>query len=111
MIRRPTGSGSSISINVPHNGSQSFNFTVSDQNGNPLAGGTSIGVSVEAGEIKAVGNTGETLPDTQSPAWTNFSFALTDTNTDTNAVNQAAVKISTTGPNGNLTYTISGIAR
>jgi hypothetical protein len=98
-------------INVPHNDTQYFTYTVSDQNGNPLAGGTSISVFVEAGEVKAVGNIGETLPDTQSPSWTNFSFALTDANVDTNAVNQVAVKIVTSGPNGNLSYSIFGTAR
>jgi hypothetical protein len=99
------------SINVANGGSQSFNYTVSDQNGNPLAGGTSISVSVEAGDIKAVGNVNEILPDTQSPSWTNFSFALVDSKPDTNFANQASVKISTNGPNGNLTYSISGVAR
>ena len=98
-------------INVSNGGSQSFNFTVADINGNPMSAGTSISVSVETGDVKAIGNTGETLPDTQSPAWTNFSFVLTDSKPDSNAVNQVGVKISTQGPNGNLTYSIFGTAR
>lgn len=98
------------SINVPNAGSQSFFYTVSDQNGNPLAGGTNISVSVESGDVDAVGNTNLTLPDTQSPAWTNFGFSLVDSAPDSNVVNAVNVKISTTGPNGNLEATISGIA-
>jgi hypothetical protein len=98
------------SINVPDKGSQSFFYTVSDQNGNPLVAGTSIRVSVESGNVEAVGNTDITLPDTQSPAWTNFGFSLVDTTPDTSLVNNVSLKISTTGPNGNLEVSISGIA-
>ena len=96
---------------MANGGSQSFTFTVADINGNPMSAGTSISVSVEAGDVQAIGNTGETLPDTQSPAWTNFSFVLTDSKPDSNNVNQVGVKISTQGPNGNLTYSIFGVAR
>jgi hypothetical protein len=102
---------SPTTINVPDQGSQSFTFTVEDINGNPMSAGTSISVSVESGDVKAIGNTGETLPDTQSKGWTNFSFVLTDAAPDTNKLNQVGVKISTSGPNGNLTYSIYGTAR
>jgi len=98
------------SFNIANGGSQSFFYTVSDQNGNPLAGGTSIRVAVETGDVEAVGNTDITLPDTQSPAWTNFGFSLVDSAPDTNQVNNVSVKISTTGPNGNLEVSVSGIA-
>jgi hypothetical protein len=97
-------------IDVPNNGSQYFAYRVSDQNDNPLAGGTNITVSVESGDVDAVGNTNLTLPDTQSPAWTFFGFSLIDSKPDSNRVNQVNVKISTTGPNGNLEYSIGGIA-
>ncbi|MBN2365717.1 MAG: hypothetical protein EH225_06955 [Calditrichaeota bacterium] len=106
----PQISVSPTAINVPHTGSQTFFYTVSDQNNNPLAGGTSINVSVEKGEVEAVGNTNQTLPDTQSPSWTNFSFSLVDANPDSNKVNPVSVKISTSGPNGNLEYSLSGVA-
>ena len=97
-------------IDVPNNGSQIFYFTVSDQNGNPLEGGTSISVNVEAGDIKAVGNINLQLPDTQSPAWTQFAFSLIDAKPDTNLANQASVKINTSGPNGRLEYSFGGTA-
>ena len=107
----PQISVSPNSIDVPDQGSQSFSFTVSDQNGNPLAGGTNIRVVVETGSVEAVGNTNIILPDTQSPFWTNFGFTLVDTTPDTSLVNPVNVKISTSGPNGNLETNISGIAR
>ncbi len=106
----PQISVSPNSVNVPDQGSQTFFYTVSDQNNNPLASGTSINVSVQKGEVEAVGNTNLTLPDTQSPGWTSFSFSLVDANVDSNKVNQVSVKISTSGPNGNLETFVSGIA-
>jgi hypothetical protein len=107
----PIISISPMTIDVPNGGSQSFNFTVADLNGNPMSAGTSISVSVEAGDVKAIGNTNEILPDTQSPAWTNFGFVLVDSKADADSLNQVGVKISTQGPNGNLTYSIYGTAR
>jgi hypothetical protein len=98
------------SIIVTNGGSQQFAYSVSDQNGNPLAEGTTITVTVEAGDIKAVGNTGINLPDTQSSGWTNFGFSLVDTfiEGDTLSPVPASVKISTSGPNGNLEYQLFG---
>ncbi len=97
-------------VDVPNAGSQYFAYRVSDQNDNPLAGGTSISVSVESGDVEAVGNTNLTLPDTQSPAWTFFGFSLIDTKPDSVDINQVSVKINTSGPNGNLEYVFGGIA-
>ncbi|UCF63190.1 MAG: Ig-like domain-containing protein [bacterium] len=98
-------------INVPDGGAQSFSFRVHDQNFNPLASGTTISVVVEAGDIEAVGNTNVTLPDTQNDAWTFFGFSLVDVVVaDTLPPVPASVKISTTGPNGNLEYSIFGSA-
>jgi hypothetical protein len=97
-------------ISVPQGGSQSFQYFVQDQNGNPLAEGTEISVSIEAGDIKAVGNIDVSLPDTQSPSWTTFSFSLIDAKPDTAFANQAAIKINTSGPNGSAQISISGVA-
>jgi hypothetical protein len=97
-------------IDVPNGGSQYFAYQVSDQNDNPLAGGTSISVTVESGNVEAVGNTTLTLPDTQSPTWTFFGFSLIDTEPETNLVNQVSVKIRTAGANGNLEYSFGGIS-
>lgn len=98
-------------INIPDQGSQFISYTVSDQNGNPLAGGTSISVTVESGDVKVTGNIDVTLPDTQSPSWTNFGFTLVDAKPDTLLPNIVNVKISTSGPNGDLEAVISGTSR
>ncbi len=99
-------------VDVPDQGSQSFTYRVSDQNMNPLAGGTSISVSVEAGDVKAVGNININIPDTQSSFWTDFGFSLVDSKPDSNNVSggPVSVKISTKGPNGNLEYSIFGVS-
>lgn len=105
-----------ISVNpttfdIPNNGSQSFNFTVRDQNGNPLAEGTTISVSVTEGDVGVTGNTNVRLPDTQSAAYTAFSFTAYDSKPDTVAPKRAIIKIATSGPNGTAQLDISGIAR
>ena len=99
-----------MSFDISNGGSESFFYTVSDQNGNPLAEGTAIKIAVEKGDVEAMGNTNLTLPDTQDPAWTNFGFSLVDSKPDSNQVNNVYVKISTTGPNGSKDFSISGIA-
>ncbi|MFC2119749.1 Ig-like domain-containing protein [Bacteroidota bacterium] len=96
------------SINVPNAGSQSFSYYVGDQNGNPLAAGTSISVSVEGEDVDAQGDLDVSLPDTQSPYWTQFNFLVFDI-VDTVIVNKpVTIKIETTGPNGDGFITISG---
>ena len=106
----PQVSVTPTSINVPNAGSQSFSYYVGDQNGNPLAGGTAINVTVEGDDVDAQGDLSVTLPDTQSPAWTQFNFLVYDVE-DTVIVNKpVTIRIETTGPNGDGFITISGIS-
>ncbi|MGE5435660.1 MAG: carboxypeptidase regulatory-like domain-containing protein [Syntrophothermus sp.] len=94
------------------NGSEAFfNYTVSDGNGNPLAEGTTIGVKVVEGNIKLSGNVDVKLPDTQSKAFTTFSFSAYDSQPDSNKVQRAVISIKTSGPNGDNEYTLSGTSR
>jgi len=97
-------------FDIPNLGSQVFNYIVSDQNGNPLAGGTTISVSIDGKDIRALGDLNITLPDTRDRSWTRFSFAIQDTTADTTR-RPILVRISTSGPNGSATVNISGIAR
>jgi hypothetical protein len=104
----PQVSVTPTSINIPNAGSQSFSYYVGDQNGNPLAAGTSISVSVEGEDVDAQGDLDVSLPDTQSPYWTQFNFLVFDI-VDTVIVNKpVTIKIETTGPNGDGFITISG---
>jgi hypothetical protein len=99
------------SINVPNAGSQSFSYYVGDQNGNPLAGGTSINVQVEGDDVAAQGDLGFTLPDTQSPAWTQFNFLVYDIVDTVIVTKPVTIRIETTGPNGDGFITISGTSQ
>lgn len=104
----PRISVSPSSVNVPNQGSQGFSYIISDQNGNPLAGGTSVTVIVESGDVKIAGNKSVSIPDTQSPFWTSFNFSLIDAKPDTLLPSVVNVKISTSGPNGSFDTFVSG---
>ena len=84
-----------ITFDIPNLGSQVFNYTVSDQNGNPLAGGTTITVSIDGKDVRALGDLNITLPDTRDRSWTRFSFAIQDTTADTTQ-RPILIRISTT---------------
>ena len=106
----PQVSVTPTSINIPNAGSQSFSYYVGDQNGNPLAGGTSIQVTVEGDDVDAQGDLDVSLPDTQSPAWTQFNFLVYDTVDSVNVAKPVTIRIVTSGPNGGGFITVSGIS-
>ena len=97
------------SINIPNGGSQSFTYFIGDQNGNPLAGGTTVTVDVEGEFVDAQGDLSVNIPDTQSPGWTQFSFLIYDTE-DSLITSPVSISIETLGPNGSGLLTISGIS-
>jgi adhesin/invasin len=96
------------SFAVADGGSQSFTFRVHDLNGNPLTAGTKITVESTLGEL--IGDIDMTLPDTQSPGWTEFSFQLTDEVAgDTGPPQSCFVTISVqSSSSGNVTRNILG---
>jgi len=99
------------SFDIQNGGSQSFNFTVSDGNGNPLSGGQTISVSVNKGDLEVSGDIEVTLLDTQSKAFTTFNFIATDSDPNTTTIQQAVIDIATTGPNGDKKVSITGVSR
>jgi hypothetical protein len=105
----PQMAASPTSFTIPEGGIQSFSYTLSDQNSNPLAGGTLIRVSVEGEDVKAQGDIDILLPDTQSRAWTQFNFVVWDAKVDTvNSLSPVVILIKSDGPNGKASVTISG---
>jgi hypothetical protein len=86
--------------------SQLFNYTVSDQNRNPLVAGTNITVSTDVGTV--AGDKNLVLEDTQSRAFTQFSFVLTNANPDSTKTKDATVEIKVNSLNGNASLTIRG---
>ena len=97
------------SFTIGEGGIQSFTYTLSDQNSNPLAGGTSIKVTVDGEDVKTQGDVDIILPDTQNRSWTQFSFVVWDANVDTlNTLSPVVISIKSDGPNGQAQVTLSG---
>ncbi len=107
----PTIQISPTSFNIPNGGTQTFLYEVKDQNENPLAGNTQITVAIEGENIDAGGDLSVVLPDTQSRAWTRFSFYVYDTADTVDLAKPVSIKITTNGPNGGAFLTINGISR
>ena len=99
------------SFDIPNGGSQSFNFTVSDGNGNPMSAGQTISVKVNKGDLEVSGDVNITMLDTQSKAFTMFNFTAVDSKPDTTKMQQAIIDISTSGPNGEKKISVYGTSR
>lgn len=106
----PFLSASPSTVDLPHLGSQTFNYVLKDQNDNPLSSGTSVTVAVEGDNLKVTGDVNITLHDTQSRVWTQFSFTVVNKDSTSN-VRPVNINISTDGPNGYAKLKISGVAR
>jgi hypothetical protein len=105
----PQMSASPTSFSIGEGGIQAFTYTLSDQNSNPLAGGTSIKVTVDGEDVKSQGDIDIILPDTQSRSWTQFSFVVWDAKVDTlNSLSPVVISIKSDGPNGKAQVTLSG---
>jgi len=105
----PQMSALPTSFSIGEGGIQAFTYTLSDQNLNPLAGGTSIKVTVDGEDAKSQGDIDIILPDTQSRSWTQFSFVVWDALVDTlNVLTPVVISIKSDGPNGKAQVTLSG---
>lgn len=105
----PQLSASPTTFYIPEGGIQAFNYTLSDQFTNPLAGGTSIKVTVDGEDVKAQGDVDLVLPDTQDRSWTHFNFVVWDSNVDTlNVITPVVIYINSDGPNGKRQVTLTG---
>ncbi|MCX8056294.1 MAG: carboxypeptidase regulatory-like domain-containing protein [Ignavibacteria bacterium] len=98
------------SFDIPNRGAQVFTYVVSDANGNPIAPGNTITVTVE-GNVKAQGDLSINMPDTQSRRWTQFSFVVQDADPDKDEANTVTIKIEVNGVSGYNSILINGIAR
>ena len=104
-------------------GSQTFNFTVSDRLGHPLAAGTKIVVTAQVPEppdpnsqvnkvLVAFAKDGSLeLEDHlfRGPGSTDFSFKVSDGNTRLTIQTRVVITIAVSGPNGTAIQTIDGL--
>ena len=69
---------------IEHLSDQTFNYTVTDANGNPLPAGSSITVTVEGEDVEVIGDVSVTLGDHMSGGQgiTQFSFNVAGINED-----------------------------
>ena len=97
-------------FDIPPNGSEQFQFTVTDINGNPLPFNTSV--TIEAPEGMAIdGDTSIRIPNTLfgGPGVTQFSFTARDSDDESNERQQVSIRIVVETPGGfRATRTISG---
>jgi hypothetical protein len=113
------------SFAIPNGGSQVFTFSVCDAYHHPLQSGTEIAVlasvppppdpNTPMNQVQVgfgVGGRIE-LRDYlfRGPGTTDFSFVLSDGTTNINQATSVVLTIAVTGPNGNVSYTISGTAQ
>ena len=116
-----------VTVNPGSAGFGSYNLTVDDPLGNPLAGGTSVSVTVEGTGTLVSGYTNTTIDDTDvtasdlngdgqlqssevgvivGPGITQFPFSVSRDPESTETPEVTAIKISVTSPNGNLDVTL-----
>lgn len=86
-------------VDIPANGSQSFSYTVTDLNGNPMAAGTEISVEVANG-LEAVGDVGFSLGDyfQTGPGRTEFGFTVSDIDDENSDVTGTSITIRVVAP-------------
>ena len=94
-----------VSLETPGLGLGQYPYTVDDPNGNPLAEGTSITVTVDGENIAVQGQAAVTLADHLMPGSgrTQFRFAIVSTGTAESPPSVSQIQIAVTGPNGSVT--------
>jgi len=104
----PTVTISPTSVNIPNGGTQSFTYTVMDQNGNPLAPGNKYTVQITTGgDAEAGGDVEVQMPDVQF-GHTSFHFTVADSKPEEINPSQITISIEVDGPNGRTSVSISG---
>jgi len=107
-------SATPTTFDLDANGGATFQYTVTDINGNPMPAGT--GISVEAGDgIEITGASDFTLGNQlfPGPGATEFQFSIRDTDDQSNDPADLTLKIVVTAPSGEETIydEISGVRR
>ncbi|MBI2429360.1 MAG: Ig-like domain-containing protein [Ignavibacteriales bacterium] len=97
---------------VPTLGSKQINFTVADENGNPLSQGTTIkvsGIGTDTSGAVLSGDLDKNLPDTYDRSFTQFSINVSDRRSkNLNSTVPIKLTVEVTGDNGNIKKTFQG---
>jgi len=100
-------------FNIANAEDEPFDYTVSDVNGNPMAPGTKITVTVEGDEISLLGDIDITVGSPNGSfsnlsQLTDYSFIIDDANPDETNDSPVQITIEVEGPNGSARKSISG---
>ncbi len=101
---------SPLTFDIPNGGSQSFSFHIADVNNNPISSGNTITVSVTSGDIEVSGDISIDMPDVLSGS-RDFQFTVSDRESDEVKIQTSSVTISSSGDNGNTSFSITGTSR
>lgn len=96
---------------ISHDGSTTIQYSIKDENGNPIAGGNNVTVSIFDGEgVEIGGNDANFVTiDTQNRELTNFSFTITDNDIEEPlGRRQILINIDVSGGNGSVSKRLSG---
>ncbi|MGA7162309.1 MAG: Ig-like domain-containing protein [Bacteroidota bacterium] len=97
---------------IPVGSSAAVNYTVSDLNGNPLTGGTTVQVTASgpaSSDVTMTGDVTVNIPDTQNKNFTAFQVSLKDNRTTgLNASLPLTLTVAVTSQNGNGKMIITG---
>ncbi len=96
---------------ISHGGSTIVQYSIMDENGNPIAPGNNVVVSIVSGDgVKLAGNdVNFTTIDTQSKSATNFKFEIADDDLEKPlGARDVRIDITVSGPNGFATARVSG---
>jgi hypothetical protein len=104
------------SIRVTPSNTTNFNvsFRVADRNHHPLAAGAFVKATVSGHPSIIISNIipNDSIPDTQDPFWTHFSFDVTyDRSASPPVTGPFTLTIRVTSPNGNASYPIEADAQ
>ncbi|MGD1046455.1 MAG: Ig-like domain-containing protein [Bacteroidota bacterium] len=111
-----TLASNAANFEIPDGDMNYFDFTVSDDYGNPLVEGSSIQVTVDAlndkllGSVVLKGDINVTIPNTTDTNWTHFRVWVIDKNLDSLS-GTILLKITITSQNDNLIHQFSGYMR
>jgi hypothetical protein len=100
---------SPTTFHILNGGSQTFTFTVTDVNGNPIASNNTISFSTIGGSL-AVSPASYAVPDALfgGPGITQYTMTIGDSDIDNIKPSNASLIIQVTGSFGTVSYTIPG---
>jgi hypothetical protein len=102
----PGGFGPLPDSDIFNGGSQAFIYTVSDLNGNPITGNSTVTVAATAGVVS--GNTNVTIPDTQRGS-TVFGVTWQNNRTAAGNIGATLTVSASSAPNGNVATSVSRV--